>query len=228
MKRNQLYLKDTLFSFIVRWVNRITTMSCWLAVVLDISYFARSNNLGLTILFSLYTPLRYFLFDITREKMQKRPSSLDRIIPLTIFVRYLKLKFPIPQGNFLASLVGLFLACCRAMVNGYALLLFDTFTFFYQIKNDSFGNSLDCKDTIKEGFEFVENDRKIDLSDMDEKTIAHLKISWEQTRNYDYLNIWDFPIQRYLNHPTFYFKNNEVGNTVIDRKCLVENEQIDV
>ncbi|MBC6356691.1 hypothetical protein ERK19_04915 [Lactobacillus helsingborgensis] len=228
MKRNQLYLKDTLFSFIVRWVNRITTMSCWLSIVLDISYFARSNNLDLTILFSLYTPLRYFLFDITHEKMQKRPPSLDRIIPLTIFVRYLKLKFPIPQGNFLASLVGLFLACSRAIVNGYALLLFDTFTFFYQIKNDSFGNSLDCKDTIKERFKFVENGRKVDLSDIDENTIAHLKISLEQTRNYDYLNIWDFPIQRYLNHLTFYFENNEVGNAVIDRKCLVENEQIEV
>ena len=144
----RLYSDDSKLTVVFRWLNRIAALSCWVALILDIVFIMKTGNFGLGIVFGMYTPIRYFLFDIAPEKNQRRPPSLDRSIPLTIFVRYLRIVFPIPQGNMLATIAGFILACGRAAINGYALLFFDTFTFFFEVRDKRENLSDATEDTV--------------------------------------------------------------------------------
>lgn len=218
--RRRLNSKDSELTSLIRGVNRLLCLICWIEVGLSCLYFVRTDNWRVTALMLQFTPIRYFFFDIAPEKAQKRPPSLDRSIPLAIFVRYLSRRFPIPQGGFLADIFGLFLASCRASVNGYALLWFDTFTFFFKDKTVD-GLPTDGDGNIK----FLhDNDRlkaiqdKLESSD-DEESTKRLNATyeeWKKTRIASELDQWDFPIRRYLNPTDDYFKINEIGSRLMD------------
>lgn len=226
MKKIRLYRQDTKFSVILAWINRLVTLSCWIAIVIDIIYFSKSVNLGMALVYGMYTPLRYFLFDISPEKIQKRPPSLDRSIPLTIFVRYLGKVFPIPQGNILATITGFLLACARAMVNGYGLLFFDTFTFIYQVRDNTTDNPLTPSDEDSSSkFKKLEKQLLKSNNKGQEERLDELKEEWKQTEVTNSLNVWDFPLRRYLKRPTYYFDNHEVGNIAIDDRYILEPKE---
>lgn len=223
----RLYSDDSKLTVVFRWLNRIAALSCWVALILDIVFIMKTGNFGLGIVFGMYTPIRYFLFDIAPEKNQRRPPSLDRSIPLTIFVRYLRIVFPIPQGNMLATIAGFILACGRAAINGYALLFFDTFTFFFEVRDKRENLSDSTEDTVLHSNKaFKKIEKEINESDEGnrEERLEKIKEEWYQSRITNSLNIWDFPIRRYLNKPTYYFENKEVGNHAIDAKYILEDD----
>lgn len=230
MSKIRLNHEDAKTSVIMRWLNRIVLMTCWLAVILDMLFFAATGNTGLTLIFAMFTPIRYFFFDVAPEKIQRRPPSLDRLIPLTIFVRYLRKQFPIPQGNILADIAGFFLASGRAFINGYALLFFDTFTFAFQIKNNKKGIPVDQDITVLYDNEKLEKlGQEADKTTSEERAenLRKIQNSWKQSQISNELNVWNFPLRRYLSKPTYYFVNKEVGNVAIDDKYILEDEKED-
>ena len=219
MKKIHLNREDSHISVVFGWINRVVTLSCWLVFIIDIIFFTRTGNVLLFLIIGMYTPARYFLFDILPEKIQKRPPSLDRSIPLSIFIRYLGSSFPISQGNLLATLAGFFLACGRAIINGYSLLFFDTFTFLYQDESGTFVTLLSNKNmqNLKKSVEELNKDQS-------EERIKQMQKEWYQSRVSSSLNVWNFSLKRYLNKPTYYFENNEIGNSVIDSKYILEDK----
>lgn len=225
-----LYQEDSGFSVVVTWLNRAALLSCWISVVVDVYYFTKYANFGIALLIGMYTPTRYFLFDIAPSKLERRPPSLDRAIPLTIFVRYLRIRFPIPQGNILATICGFFLACGRAMVNGYSLLFFDTFTFLFSIRNTKEGIPLDQNIGVlhdNKALKDIEDQIESTNSEVKEDRLKKLQYEWKQTAITNSLNVWDFPLRRYLEKPTYYFKNKEIGNKVIDNEYILEDKNTD-
>lgn len=227
MPKIRLNHEDAQTSVIMRWLNRGVLTFCWFAVASDITFYAVTANAGWALIFSMLTPIRYFFFDVSPEKIQRRPPSLDRLIPLTIFVRYLRKKFPIPQGNILASIAGFFLASGRAFINGYALLFFDTFTFAFQIQNTKKGVPLAKDITVlydNDKLQQIEEEANNTNSEEKAERLKKIKNAWEQSRITNELTIWDFPLRRYLFKPTYYFKNKEVGNLAIDNKYILEED----
>lgn len=217
--------KDTSFDHTLKIINRVALVSCWVAVLLDAIYFMATDNVLKALLYAQYTPIRYFFFDIAPEKEQKRPPSLDRTIPLTIFVRYLSRRFPIPQGSLMADLWGFFLAVGRAMINGYALLLFDTFSFAYSIRNDKHGVPLEQNIvTLHDNQELEAIKNEAEMDDDPEKTAEAKRTyeAWKQTQLTNELDQWDFPIRRYMYAGDDYMSLKEVGAEVLDDKYQLD------
>lgn len=208
MKRRtvkQINEKNSDVANFINMVNTIICISCWIEIGLVVMYFATTLNWRISLLLLQYTPIRYFFFDIAPQKIQKRPPSLDRSIPLTIFVRYLSKRFPVPQGNILADIFGLFLAMARASVNGYALLWFDTFTFFFS-DHEASEDVLEAKsdDRIKILMEAFGNN-----SEDNDQNLKSIEEEWRKTRLATELDQWNFPIRRYLSHRDDRFKAQE-------------------
>lgn len=210
---------DNAFTGIKNLMNFIGLASCWISVAIDIVYFAVTANLLYFLLIAMWTPARYFFFDMAPSKLQKRPASLDRTIPLTIFVNYLSKSFPIPNGNILATICGFLLACARAMVNGYALLFFDTFSFLYSVKNDSKGLPLNDSLNVEE-FSIPQETALESDQDGDQDRLEEAKLNWQEERVITELDRWAFPIRRYRIKPNYYFENNEV-----DAQFLVREDE---
>lgn len=209
----KIYQKDETLVRLADWLNKMALLSCWAALFLDIAYFAVTGHALRTILFALYTPLRYFFFDISPKKELRRPPSLDRAIPLAIFINYLNKRFPIPQGGIIATLYGLALAAGRASINGYALLWFDTFYFLYEVRKDAIGQIGSNELSLKKNDQ-LENLRYQLLRANDEDEEEAIKKSlnnWKQTQLASQLDVWNFPIRRYLNATNDYVKLKEVG-----------------
>lgn len=204
-------------------LNFIALVSCWISVVTAIIYYALTANLLYFIIIAMWAPARYFFFDMSPSKLQKRPASLDRTIPLTIFVNYLSIKFPIPNGNLLASLCGFVLACGRAMINGYALLFFDTFSFLYEVKNDSTGIPLIDSRIPKLLDESVSN---TESSEDQEEDDDEEKWVWDSKEVSSQMDQWDFPLRRYRIKPNYYFENSEVNSEflILDDKASEEED----
>lgn len=57
-----------------------------------------------------------------------------------------------------------------------------------------------------------------------EERIKQMQKEWYQSRVSSSLNVWNFSLKRYLNKPTYYFENNEIGNSVIDSKYILEDK----
>lgn len=226
----KLYEKDTRLDLLISRINKAVLVVCWVALICDISYYAITSNLLMALIYSMFTPLRYFLFDIAPAKLQKRPAELDRSIPLNIFVTYLAKKFPIPQGNTLATIIGFFIASARMWINGYALLIFDTFTFFFKTINDKNGIPLHIGNRVlqvNEDLLNLEKSIRKNNSESEEESLKKVKSEWQKGASRVDFNEWDFPLRRYLNWPSFYFENNEIGVSMIDRSYEEEQEQTD-
>lgn len=227
MKKRRINVKDTSLERLARKLNLIALISCWVAIILDMIYFMVTDNTLKAILFGMYTPIRYFFFDITPEKEKRRPPSLDRTIPLTLFVRYLSRKFPIVWGSLMADLWGFFLAVGRATINGYALLWFDTFSFAYRIRRDKNGIPLTDDITI-----LHDNDRlealkhKIDHANSDEDSLRYEKLYDEiqKVRQTDELDQWNFPLRRYIQTSDEFIELKEVGAEVYDDKNQIDQK----
>lgn len=217
---------DSLLRF-AKLLNRIALISCWGAVFGDFAYLMVTENLTYFLLMSLYTPIRYFLFDIAPQKDQKRPTSLDRSIPLAIFVRYLSVKFPIAQGNLMADLWGFLLALCRAYINGYALLWFDTFTFAYAVRDDA--KRVPLKKDIRllhEEERLEQADQKADALEDARKAqeIHDLTKAWRETQQAQELSQWSFPLRRYLKPGDDFYALREVGAELLDDKNQLDQK----
>lgn len=228
MKKRRINVKDTYLERLARKLNLIALISCWVAISLDIVYFMVTDNTLKAILFGMYTPIRYFFFDITPEKERRRPPSLDRTIPLTLFVRYLSRKFPILWGSLMADLWGFFLAVGRATVNGYALLWFDTFSFAYQIRRDKNGVPLTDDITILHDNERLEALKyKIEhaYSDEDSQQFENMYNEIQQVRQTDELDQWNFPIRRYIQTSDEFIELKEVGAEVYDDKDQIDQKE---
>lgn len=228
MKKRRINVKDTYLERLARKLNLIALISCWVAISLDIVYFMVTDNTLKAILFGMYTPIRYFFFDITPEKERRRPPSLDRTIPLTLFVRYLSRKFPILWGSLMADLWGFFLAVGRATVNGYALLWFDTFSFAYQIRRDKNGVPLTDDITILHDNERLEALKyKIEhaYSDEDSQQFENMYNEIQQVRQTDDLDQWNFPIRRYIQTSDEFIELKEVGAEVYDDKDQIDQKE---
>lgn len=219
--------RDDLLLHFSKQLNRIALISCWGAVFGDFAYLMITENLTYFLLMSLYTPIRYFLFDIAPQKNQKRPASLDRSIPLAIFVRYLSIQFPIAQGNLMADLWGFFLALCRAYINGYALLWFDTFTFAYAIRDDA--KRVPLKEDIRllhEDERLEQADKKADVIEDARKAreIHDLTQAWRETQRAQELSQWSFPLRRYLKPGDDYYALREIGAELLDDKNQLDQK----
>lgn len=227
MSRRRLNQHNDDLLRLAKWINRIALVSCWFVVFFAIAFFLITGNLGLTLLFLSYTPIRYFLFDTAPQKEQKRPPSLDRSIPLTIFVRYLSIEFPISQGNLMADLWGFLVAVCRATINGYALLWFDTFTFAYAIR-DQAGRAPIKEDInlIHERDRLDQLDQKADqVTDKDiAKQLRQISKAWKQTAQAQELGQWSFPLRRYLTAGDDFMALKEVGAELIDDKNQLDQK----
>lgn len=225
MKTNNL-LNNNEISNISIFINKIALISCWIALILDVVYCMYSNNILKAFLISFFTPIRYFFFDIDSKKIHKRPISLDRNIPLYILMHYWNICFPIPQGNFLADVAGIILSSGRIYINGYGLLLFDTFTFAY--KNNQKDFKLD--DTIQTPHNNNEI-KKVEKEVWTESnnathTLSKLIDEWKQNQVINDLDIWNFPIKRYIGVSKFtYFQNREIGHSFIDDKYLLDMDK---
>lgn len=221
-------------------LNLLGLASCWIAVIADVIYFAISNKSLGFIIGAMWTPCRYFFFDMSPSKLQRRPASLDRSLLLTIFVNYLSISFPMPHGDFLADIAGFLLACARAAVNGYALLIFDTFSWLYSVKNDvsgiplNDGVDLDAKEEDEEDEEDEEAEES-EENDEDKIAIGNVVVSQAQANQpveESYakqikrrLNEWNFPLRRYKAKPNYYFENNEVGAAEIIKSGWQDKEK---
>ena len=228
MKKRRINVKDTYLERLARKLNLIALISCWVAISLDIVYFMVTDNTLKAILFGMYTPIRYFFFDITPEKERRRPPSLDRTIPLTLFVRYLSRKFPILWGSLMADLWGFFLAVGRATVNGYALLWFDTFSFAYQIRRDKNGVPLTDDITIlhdNDRLEALKHKIEHAYSDEDSQRFENMYNEIQQVRQTDELDQWNFPIRRYIQTSDEFIELKEVGAEVYDDKDQIDQKE---
>lgn len=224
----KLYEKNTRLDLLISRINKAVLVVCWIAVICDISYYVITSNLLMALIFSMFTPLRYFLFDIAPSKLQKRPAELDRSIPLNIFVTYLARKFPIPQGSIIATITGFFIACARMWINGYALLIFDTFTFFFKTVNDRNGIPLHKGNRAlqdNEALLSLEKSIRKNNSDSEEESLQKAKAEWQKSASRVDLNEWDFPLRRYLSWPSYYFENNEIGVSMIDKSYEEETDE---
>lgn len=219
LRPRQINLKNTSMDQELRIISRIALVFCWGAVFLDALYFMASGNVLKTLLFAQFTPIRYFLFDISPEKELKRPISLDRSIPLTIFIRYLGKTLPVWQGNLMADIQGFIIAVFRANINGYALLWMDTFSFAYKIRRTEDGIPLE--DDIKM---LYENDRierlrkKAENEEDPEKAAEYQKSyeAWKQTQLATKLDKWNFPIRRYVQAGDPFMSLKEIGAQPLD------------
>lgn len=228
MKKRRINVKDTYLERLARKLNLIALISCWVAISLDIVCFMVTDNTLKAILFGMYTPIRYFFFDITPEKERRRPPSLDRTIPLTLFVRYLSRKFPILWGSLMADLWGFFLAVGRATVNGYALLWFDTFSFAYQIRRDKNGVPLTDDITIlhdNDRLEALKHKIEHAYSDEDSQQFENMYNEIQQVRQTDELDQWNFPIRRYIQTSDEFIELKEVGAEVYDDKDQIDQKE---
>lgn len=194
--------------------NRSLLAACWFSLFVSILYYAITANVLKTFLIASFIPFRYFFFDINPSKLRKRPPSLSRDIVVSIFISYKVRRFPIPQGGFLATVVGTFLAIMRAYINGIGLMLFDSFTFLFQIKNDKKGIPLDQDINIlndNERLQAILNEAKVQNDDIEKKKLEKMHQDWIDIGNQRRLSAWDFPIQRYIDHSNYYFINKEIG-----------------
>ena len=222
----KLYEKNTKLDLLISRLNKAVLVICWAAVMGDLSYFVMTSNFLMALVYSMFTPLRYFLFDIAPSKLQKRPAELDRSIPLNIFVTYLAKKFPIPQGNTIATITGFFIASARMWINGYALLVFDTFTLFFKTVNDKNGIPLQNNNRVLQDNEELlnlEDSIKQNNSESEKESLQNAKAEWQKSASS--INEWDFPLRRYLNCPSYYFENNEIGVSVIDKSYEEEEDE---
>lgn len=227
-RKIKLYEKSTRLDLLISRINKAVLVVCWIAVICDISYYAITSNLLMALIYSMFTPLRYFLFDIAPSKLQKRPAELDRSVPLNIFVTYLAKKFPIPQGNTIATIIGLFIASARMWINGYALLIFDTFTFFFKTVNDKNGIPLHNGNRVLQDNEDLLNLEKLIMknnSESEEESLQKAKSEWQKSASRIDLDEWDFPLRRYLSWPSYYFENNEIGVSMINKSYEEEEEE---
>lgn len=226
MKNNFNKSDDELIA-LSNFFNFFALIICWISVVLALIYFSATAKIGLTIVFLQVTPFRYLFFDIAPSKLSKRPPSLDRTIPLTIYVSHLTQSFSMPHGKFLASCWGFFLALGRAFFNGYGLLYFDSFTFLYKVKNDKSGLP------INQDIKALYNSERIEAikEELEDKSIKDpelRKYAQELTEMYEHVAVkqqltqWNFELKRYVKTPTVYFKNAEIGNAVIDDKYALD------
>lgn len=225
--KNEFNKSDTELLALSSFFNTFALIMCWIAILLALIYYAATQKLGLTFVLLLVVPFRYFFFDINPDKLSKRPPSLDRIIPVTIYVSHLSQAFPIPNGNILATGWGFLLAVGRAFINGFGLLYFDSFTFFYKVRNDNNGiplnqdiKALHSSDRLK-GIEKQIKENMI--KDPDKLRYAKdLTESVKQMEVANKLTEWDFEIKRYVNTPSMYFKNAEISNSLIDDKYSLD------
>lgn len=227
--RKQYNKSDIELLALSNFFNLFALIVCWVAVVLAVIYFAATAKIGLTFVLLLVIPFRYFFFDISPSKLSKRPPSLDRIVPVTIYVSHLSQAFPIPNGNFIASCWGFLLAVGRAFINGFGLLYFDTFTFLYKVRNDVNGIPLNQDIKALHSSDRLEAIKaQIDegkIKDPDQLNYAkELAKSIEQVQVTTELTEWDFEIKRYVSTPNMYFKNAEIGNIMIDDKYALDIE----
>ncbi|QDR73670.1 hypothetical protein FOD75_11300 (plasmid) [Limosilactobacillus reuteri] len=223
--RQRINVKDTSLQVVVKYLNIGGLIICWMSVFAAVVNYIITSNAGTTILFALVTPTRYFFFDTAPQKEQKRPLSLDRAIPLTIFVRYLSKRFPIPQGGIIADIWGFILATVRAAINGYALLYFDTFTFAFSVRDDDI--LLNNEESIK----LVHDDQRLNaIQKTAEKTdneeqaekLSKLYGAWQETRRASQIDEWNFPLRRYLIPADSRAELNEIGNSAIDDENQVD------
>ena len=105
------------------------------------------------------------------------------------------------------------------MVNGYALLFFDTFSFLYSVKNDS--KCLPLNDSLNvEEFSIPQETALESDQDGDQDRLEEAKLNWQEERVITELDRWAFPIRRYRIKPNYYFENNEV-----DAQFLVREDE---
>lgn len=211
-----------------RLFNNICLFICWISTIVAIVSFAVTTNLWRTIVLLYVTPFRYFFFDLAPDRLSRRPSELDRTIPLTIFIHYWTISFPIPQGGFLADVAGFFLASVRAFINGYGLLLFDTFAFMFRVKNDTHGIPLDTDITIAHNDKKLEQIAKaaeVSTSEEQARRYKSLSKAWKQTQISSELNKFNIPIRRYLDPEISYFLNKEVNVLPIDDQLSLDRKK---
>lgn len=215
--------RDSSLDHLVKLANQITVLACWTSVIFAIFYIIVTNNLVIGIALAFITPVRYFLFDIENSKITKRPPSLDRTIPLTIFVNYWNKTFPIPQGNIIADLVGFLLASIRAFLNGFGLLYFDTFTFFFKERSSL---------TLDDDEVFLHSNKKLEKlrleldeadNEEDKARLEEALSNWRKSKYSSDLDIWNFPIKRYMTTPRdAYFKAQEIGANLLDDRFMLD------
>ncbi|MES5151078.1 hypothetical protein [Lactobacillus crispatus] len=211
-----------------RLFNVIALGICWLSVITGIFWFIVTSNPVPMIIILGIPPFRYFFFDLTPDKLSRRPPELDRTIPLNILVHYWTIRFPIPQGGFLADVAGIFLAICRCYINGYGLLYFDTFAFLFRIRNDKRGIPLDQDITVlhdNEKLNQIAQNAKTATSEEKAEEYEELKKGWEQSEISSELNKWNFPIRRYLKASNSYFKIREVNILPIDDEYALDSKK---
>ena len=93
-------------------------------------------------------------------------------------------------------------------------MLFDSFTFLFQIKNDKKGIPLDQDINIlndNERLQAILNEAKVQNDDIEKKKLEKMHQDWIDIGNQRSLSAWDFPIQRYVDHSNYYFINKEIG-----------------
>lgn len=224
-KRIKLNQTDTTLVKFLRTLNRVACALGWIFLFSAIFIYMNTENLILSFLIAMYVPIRYFFFDVSPEKKQIRPHSLNRDTAFIIFIRYLSISFPVPQGNILATIFGFIVAVLRAYINGYGLLVFDTFTFFFREKYYS-----DVSNTFEElpkTSSISELEAKLEEEDNEER-VERLTIMLSDAQQYYFsqkLNEWDFPKKRYiLSRHNYYFENREVGNLPLDDEYLITPE----
>jgi hypothetical protein len=210
-----------------RLFNLIALFICWSALIGAIIYFISTSKPVQTIAVLGIIPFRYFFFDLTPDKLSRRPSELDRSIALNILVHYWTIRFPIPQGGFLADVAGIFLAICRCFINGFGLLYFDTFAFFFRIRNDRKGIPLEKDITVlhdNKKLEQIAKTAKTATSEEKAEEFKELKRDWEQTKVASELNRWNFPIRRYIKASNSYFKIREVNILPLDDEYSLDRK----
>lgn len=213
--------QDSLLQEIITVSNIVGLLLSWISIITGLIYFAVTLKVIQSILIAGFAPFRYFFFDIKPSKIQKRPASLDRSVAITIYIKYLSISYPIPNGNFLASLLGFFLAVGRAYINGYGLLWFDTFTFLYKV-HDNVNTSIETSIT---GLEDNDRLKKMEENATDKAELEKLKKleqGWLNVRAREVNERWEFPIKRYVYTPNLYFENLEIGTRKIDDKYQLD------
>lgn len=210
-----------------RLFNIIALIICWMATLSGILYFVVTSKPLPAIAILGIVPFRYFFFDLSPDRLTRRPPDLDRAIPLEILLHYLAIRFPIPQGKFLADVAGIFLAVGRAFINGFGLLYFDTFAFAFRIRNDTNGTPLDEDITIlhdNEKLKKLVDEANRTNSETKAQEYKRLKKDWEQTAITNELNQWNFPLRRYLNPTNPYFEIREIGNIPLDDQYSLDRK----
>lgn len=199
--------------------NMFILFVCWALVFVAIIEYMLTSNAKVPIKLLMFIPFRYFFFDLAPDRLQRRPPSLDREIPVSIFINYLRRKFPIPNGNFIASLWGFLLAVLRAIINGYCLLYFDTFFFFFTVRNTPTGIPLEFDESMEKSH------KNLDKFGIETKDIEKYVNSINLYRVNDELTRWDFPIRRYRNLPNFIFETKEISSEEKNNKNSRETKR---